>query len=172
MCMGSGRRGVHVGASRVFRQLMSLMMLLRVYPFVLFQVLRALERLSADRARVGLQWRVNCVVSSSRALRMRVTARLTSEMTGDVIPLDTLDPTALPSASQTEIVGTLPPHMLVTQVVVQLVWPARHVCAAHPLTGDRIGVIVVLCGLGMRYPRSLTEGRSDGSGRGRRAGRG
>lgn len=102
-------------------------MFLRMYPFVLFQVLRALECLSADRTRVGFEGRVN------------------SEMTGDMVPLDTLDAAALPTASQTEIVGALPSHVLVAQVVVQLVWPARQVRAACPLTGDGISVVAVLC---------------------------
>ena len=42
-------------------------------------------------------------------------------MTCDVIPFDTLDPAGLPFASQTQVVGALPPYMGIAEMVVQCV---------------------------------------------------
>lgn len=59
-------------------------------------------------------------------------------MTGDMIPLDTLDPASLPMACQAQVVGALPAYVLVAEVVVQLVRRGRRVLALGPFALDLI----------------------------------
>lgn len=82
---------------------MQLMMLLGVDLFMLFQILRTLELLAADDARVRLEIRVN------------------AEMRRDVIALSARDAAAFPVTGQAQVVGRLAADMGGRQVVVELV---------------------------------------------------
>ena len=67
---------------------------------VLLEILRTLERLSAEVALVWLQGNVN------------------TNVRGDVVALDRCGAARVPLASQVEVVGALPPNVPLTNVVL------------------------------------------------------
>jgi hypothetical protein len=96
--------------------LVLLVVLLCVNLFMLFEILRSLERFLANLADVGLERGVY------------------SEMASDVVSLSTAGATVLPFAGETEIVGALASNMVVAKVVVEGLGVAKRLRAVLPET--------------------------------------
>lgn len=63
---------------------------------------------------------------------------LTSQMTGNMVPLDTLDSAPFPSACQAQIIGTLPADMDIAKMVIQLVCGSCPVFTCCPPAFDLV----------------------------------
>ncbi len=150
-CRGVARVEVGVVGGGSLGQLVQLVVLLGVDTLMLLEILRTLERLATNRARVGLERGVDWGGSATRPPccayvriisegRVRVatsgyamTRVLTTQMGRDVVTLDALDTATLPTTGQAEVVGRLAANVCLTQVCVQILGTWGRVRAVLPL---------------------------------------
>ena len=82
---------------------------------------------------MGFQWGMHCnakrdktisfaIPSNSPFVVPRPVYRLTSQMTSNMVPLSTDNPTSFPMTRQAQVVGRFPPDMILTQVLVEVFW--------------------------------------------------
>ena len=119
-----GRKSIGTGGSILSGLLLSLLLvLLGVDALVLLEILRTLEGLATDLARVRLERSVNTKVG------------------GDVVPLGTAHVAAFPLAGEAEVVSALAADVVIAQVLVDNLGVVEDLATVVPSTSDRLGMV-------------------------------